>query len=35
VRSDGKLAESWTFDVGADGRVVQYTVNYNVSRKLR
>jgi CubicO group peptidase (beta-lactamase class C family) len=35
VRSDGKLAEAWTFDVGADGRVVQYTVNYNVSRKLR
>jgi hypothetical protein len=35
VRPDGKLAEAWTFSVGADGRVTQLTVNYQVARKLR
>ncbi len=35
VRSDGKLAEVWRFDVGSDGRVTQYTVNYNVSPRIR
>lgn len=35
VRSDGKLAEVWSFQVGSDGRVTQYTVNYNVSPRIR
>jgi len=35
VRPDGKLAEAWTFAVGADGRVTQLTVNYQVAAKIR
>ena len=34
VRSDGKLAEVWTFAVGSDGRVTQYTMNYNVNPRI-
>lgn len=35
VRSDGKLAEAWTFGVGGDGRATSVTVNYQVSPRVR
>jgi CubicO group peptidase (beta-lactamase class C family) len=35
VRPDGKLAEAWIFAVGSDGRVTQYTMNYNVNPRIR
>ncbi len=35
VRTDGKLAEEWKFSVGSDGRVTQYTMNYNVNPRIR
>jgi CubicO group peptidase (beta-lactamase class C family) len=35
IRKDGKLAETWTFTAGADGKPSQYVVNYNTSRRLR
>ncbi len=35
VRSDGKLAEAWTFSLGDGGRVTQLTSNYNVSPRIK
>ncbi|MFP5354286.1 MAG: serine hydrolase [Gemmatimonadota bacterium] len=35
VRTDGKLAEAWSFTAAPDGRVTALTVNYQVSARLR
>ena len=35
VRTDGKLAEAWTFTVAPDGRVTALTVNYQVAARIR
>jgi CubicO group peptidase (beta-lactamase class C family) len=35
VRSDGELAETWTFEVGPDGRAARVRFNYNLAPRIR
>ena len=35
VRTDGGLAETWTFELGEDGTPIRLVNNYNVSPRVR